>query len=245
MIDSAGNPDRHDAPRSRPHRWWLAPVVSGADRAWRRGPDVRVLRVLGRYLVGTLLVAALVTGGIAIRIIQVGHQDQRQVSDAIVVLGAAQYDGRPSAVYAARLDHARQLYRDGVAAHVLTIGGGQPGDRVTEGAAGRYYLLAAGLPPAALLAVGTGNDTLVSLRAAEVLLAQHGWRSVTLVTDPWHAERSRLIAADLGLSVRVSSVTTGPALDPGVEGRYVQRETLGTLFYLLTGGSSGAGSAVL
>jgi uncharacterized SAM-binding protein YcdF (DUF218 family) len=206
---------------------------------------VRVLRVIGRYLAGALLVAALVTGGIAVHVIQVGHQNQRGRSDAIVVLGAAQYNGRPSTVYAARLDHAEQLYRDGVAPRVLTIGGGQPGDRVTEGEAGREYLLDAGLPADALIAVGTGNDTLVSLRAADEILAPRGWRSVTLVTDPWHAERSRLIASDLGLDVQVSSVTQGPALEPGIEGRYVWRETLGTLFYLLTGGSSGAGSAVL
>lgn len=206
---------------------------------------MRVFRVIGRYLAGAVLVAALVVGGIAVRIVQVGHQDQRARSDAIVVLGAAQYNGRPSAVYAARLDHAEQLYRDGVAPAVLTIGGGQAGDRVTEGEAGRQYLLDAGLPADALTAVGTGNDTLVSLRAADELLTQRGWQSVTLVTDPWHAERSRLIASDLGLEVQVSSVTQGPALERGVEGRYVRREVLGTLFYLLTGGSSGAGSAVL
>ncbi len=206
---------------------------------------MRVLRVIGRYVAGALLVAALVVGGVAVRVVQVGHQDQRALTDAIVVLGAAQYNGRPSTVYAARLDHAAQLYREGVAPRVVTIGGGQPGDRVTEGEAGRQYLADAGLPADALTAVGTGNDTLVSLRAADDILRQRGWRSVTLVTDPWHAERSRLIASDLGLDVQVSSVTQGPAVEPGVEPRYVYRETLGTLFYLLTGGSSGAGSAVL
>ena len=67
---------------------------------------MRVLRVLGRYLAGTALVAVLVVAGVAVHIVQVGHQDSAGIADAIVVLGAAQYDGRPSAVYAARLDHA-------------------------------------------------------------------------------------------------------------------------------------------
>ena len=206
---------------------------------------MRFARVVARYLAGTSLVLLLVVGGVMLRVIQVGHQDQRGPVDAIVVLGAAQYNGRPSEVYAARLDHAAELFRAGVSAHILTIGGGQTGDRVTEGEAGRKYLQNKGIATAALTAVGTGNDTLVSLRAAEQVLAAKGWHSVVLVTDPWHAERSRLMAADLGLQVQVSSVTTGPSVQPGVETRYVVRETLGTLYYLLTGGSSGAGSAVL
>ncbi|MET3807610.1 uncharacterized SAM-binding protein YcdF (DUF218 family) [Nakamurella sp. UYEF19] len=204
-----------------------------------------MIRVLGRYVAGTALVLALVVLGVVLRVIQVGHQDSHERADAIVVLGAAQYNGRPSEVYAARLDHAAGLYRAGVATHILTIGGSQVGDRVTEGEAGRAYLADAGITSSALIAVGTGNDTLVSLRAAELVLARRGWHSVVLVTDPWHAERSQLIASDLGLSVQVSPVTTGPSLESGVETRYVTRETLGTLFYLLTGGSSGAGSAVL
>ncbi len=206
---------------------------------------MRVLRVLGRYLAGTALVVLLVVAGVALHIVQIGHQDQRAESDAIIVLGAAQYNGRPSTVYAARLDHAAELYRAGVATHVVTTGGGQPGDRLTEGEAGRQYLLDAGIPASALISVGTGNDTLVSMRAAGRVLRQRGWHSVVLVTDPWHAARSERIAADLGLSTQVSSVTRGPATEPGIEARYVQRETLGMLFYLLTGGSSGAGSAVL
>lgn len=203
------------------------------------------VRVLGRYVAGALIVAVLIVGGVVLRVVQVGHHDDRARAQAIVVLGAAQYNGRPSDVYAARLDHAAELYRAGVAPAVLTIGGGQEGDRLTEGEAGRQYLAAAGLPASALTAVGTGNDTLLSMRAADQVLAQRGWTSVVIVTDPWHSERSQLIARDLGLSVQVSPVASGPSTESGVAGRYVTRETLGTLFYLLTGGSSGAGSAVL
>ncbi len=206
---------------------------------------MRVLRVLGRYLAGALLVAVLAVGGIAMRVVQVGGHDERAPADAILVMGAAQYNGRPSAVYAARLDHAVELFRSGIAPHILTLGGGQQGDRLTEGEAGRQYLSRAGVPGTALLAVGTGNDTLISMRAARDVLSARGWHSVIVVTDRWHAQRSRLIAVDLGLAVQVSPVTKGPSVAAGVEGRYVTRETLGILFYLLTGGSSGAGSAVL
>jgi uncharacterized SAM-binding protein YcdF (DUF218 family) len=196
-------------------------------------------------------IGAVVAGGVMdwavifVTVWRASTADSRRPSDAIIVLGAAQYNGRPSDVYAARLDHAAELYRAGVAPAVLTIGGGQEGDRLTEGEAGRQYLAAAGLPAVALTAVGTGNDTLLSMRAADEVLDQRGWTSVVLVTDPWHSERSQLIASDLGLSVQVSPVTQGPSTESGVAGRYVLRETLGTLFYLLTGGSSGAGSAVL
>ena len=94
-----------------------------------------------------------------------------------MVLGAAQYDGDPSPVFQARLDHAAELYRDGVAPRILTIGGGQTGDRTTEGAAGAAYLAELGIDRSALTAVGTGDDTLASLRAAEVLLTENGWTS--------------------------------------------------------------------
>ena len=78
-----------------------------------------------------------------------------------------------------------------------------------------------------------------------MVLAENGWHSVVLVTDPWHAARSRIIAQDLGMSVRVSPVQEGPSLRAGTAPRYVLRETLGVLYYRLTGGSSGVGTAVM
>ncbi|MDP9776450.1 uncharacterized SAM-binding protein YcdF (DUF218 family) [Nakamurella flavida] len=202
-------------------------------------------RTVVRYLAGFLVVAVLVVAGTVVHIEVVAQRDQRDPAAAIVVLGAAQYDGDPSPVFAARLDHAAELYRAGVAAHVVTVGGGQQGDATTEGAAGREYLLAAGLPADAVVAVGSGEDTLLSLRDAAPTLRDRGWTSVVLVTDPWHAARAALMAGDLGMDVQVSSVQQGPSLADGVQARYVLRETLGVLFYRLTGGSSGVGSAVL
>ncbi len=213
-------------------------MVEGSGlRPWARGAL--------RYLAGAVVVGALVSVGVAVRIVQVGLTDQRGPADAIVVLGAAQYNGTPSPVYQARLDHAAELFRGGVAAQILTTGGGQTGDTTTEGEAGRQALIDAGIPAGSVTAVGVGNDTLVSLRAAAQVLDRKGWSSVVLVTDPWHAHRSQLIARDLGLQTQVSPVDQGPATRRSVIPAYVLRETAGTLFYLVIGGPSGAGSPVL
>lgn len=197
-----------------------------------------------RYLGGAALVAVLIFGGVVIRILVTAGHDERQSADAIVVLGAAQYDGVPSPVFAERLDHAAQLYREGVAPRVLTIGGGQTGDRTTEGAAGAAYLAAAGIPESALTAVGFGDDTLASLRATAAELSDDA-DSVVLVTDPWHAARAGMMATDLGMTVQVSPVQSGPSMRAGVEPWYVLREALGVVYYRVTGGSSGAGSPVI
>lgn len=206
---------------------------------------MRLGRTIGRYLIGAIVIAVVITAGLVVRIVQVAHTDQTAHADAIVVLGAAQYNGRPSEVFRARLDHAAELYRRGAAEHVVTIGGRQVGDATTEGQAGKRYLRAVGLPAAALVAVPTGGDTLVSLRAADVVLRERGWNSVILVSDPWHLARSRMMARDLGLAVEVSPVSVGPSTQRSIEGRYILRELLGTMFYRLIGGSSGSGSAVL
>lgn len=187
----------------------------------------------------------LIAGGSTLRIIQFAHVAAPAPADAIIVMGAAQYNGKPSPVFAARLDHARDLYRAGFAAHVITVGAGQKGDATTEAEAGRRYLTAAGLPASAVLAVPRGNDTLVSVRAAARTALRSGWHSVILVSDPWHVARVRMIARDAGLDAQVSPVDAGPAVAQSVEARYLERELLGVLYYRLVGGSSGAGAAVL
>lgn len=206
------------------------------------------MRTVVRFGVGTLLVTALIVGVVGGRVVRTASADPvvgAGAADAIVVLGAAQYDGDPSPVYRARLDHAAALFDRGVAPNVVTIGGGKSADRTTEGAAGRDYLLGAGLPAQALTSVGVGSDTLVSLRAARAQLADRGWDEIVLVTDPGHAARASLMARDLGWSVQVSPVRTGPAVAPDLQSRYLVRETLATVFYLAVGGSSGLGSPVL
>ncbi|RIJ67776.1 YdcF family protein [Nakamurella silvestris] len=197
-------------------------------------------RAFGRYLAGGALVLVLVVAGVVVKTLRTASQDQRATADVIIVLGAAQYNGTPSTIFANRLDHAAALFDEGVAPVIMTIGGSQQGDNYTEAEAGRGYLEGKGIPESAIVPVGEGNDTLVSLRAAAVELTGRGWDSVVLVTDPWHAYRSSVMARDLGMQVQVSSVETGPGTPAGASGRYLWRETFGTLFYRVIGGPTGS-----
>jgi len=188
-----------------------------------------------RRLIALLLVAAVVIVGVtAFKIWSVAREDHRAKVDAIVVLGASQFDGRPSSVFKARLEHAATLLRAGVAPRVITLGGSRPADRFTEAAAGARYLVQQGLPAGKLLAVGQGNDTLQSVTALGVVMRQHHWRSAVLVTDPWHEARSRRMASDKGIIAITSPARGGPAVATrGTEARYVARETAAYLYYVI------------
>lgn len=191
------------------------------------------MRTLGR-LVGRLLwliVAAvvLVVAVTAARVVVEGRDDQTRASDVLVVLGAAQLDGEPGPVLSDRLEHALDLYEQGVAPVVVTTGGNRPGDRFTEAGAGRDWLAARGVPQDALVAVETGGDTLSSLEATARVLDERGWRSAVVVTDGPHVLRSRTMLADLGVDT-VASPAPGER-DGWQQTRYVGRETVAYLAY--------------
>lgn len=132
-------------------------------------------------------------------------RDDRQPVDAIVVLGAAQYDGDPSPVFAGRLDHALELWQEGLAPLIVTTGSNQPGDRVTEGFAGFEYLRFGGVPEESLLVITDGASTWEQLAATALQLRLRDLDSVLLVSDPYHALRLTQIAAEVGLDASVSS----------------------------------------
>jgi len=138
----------------------------------------------------------------------VGADDQARPVEAIVVMGVAQYDGRPSPQLQARLDHVITLWNAGTAPLVVTTGGNQPGDRFTEAEASRRYLVEAGVPESAILLEDRGSSTLQSLRGVHEILSEQGIADVLIVTDPYHAARSRMIARDLGLVAHVSATPT-------------------------------------
>ena len=189
-------------------------------------------RWIGRLTTAVVLACLLVVAGTAGSIWWTARQDDRPASDAIVVLGASQFDGRPSSVFEARLEHAKALYEDGVAPRVVTVGGGAPGDRTTEADSGALYLEERGVEA---LAVPEGRDTLESLKAVDDLFAEQGWESAVLVTDPWHALRSQTMARDLGLAAESSPTRAGPAVRTrGTQFRYILRETAAYLYYQLT-----------
>ena len=188
-----------------------------------------------RAFIGTTLVAALVVGGTGFRVWQVARTDDRSAADIVVVLGAAQYDGRPSSILQARLEHAKVLYDQRVAPVVVTVGGRRAGDNFTEAEAGRMYLVDRGLPASAVRAVETGGDTLSSLRAVAELAREHGWESAVIVSDPWHSLRARRMARDEGLSAWASPTRRGPAVQTRqTQARYILRETAAMLYYRLT-----------
>ncbi len=195
--------------------------------------------LIARLIALVVVVALLFVATTAVRVWWTARSDDRRPSDAIVVLGASQLDGTPSAIFRARLNHARALYEQGVAPHIVTTGGKQPDDRFTEGEAGREWLIDEGVPPDVVVAVGEGRDTVSSLSAAETVFEQEGWNTAVIVTDPWHAFRSRAIARDVGMDAVTSPTRSGPAVQTReVQLRYIARETFAYIYYELFGGSS-------
>ena len=197
-------------------------------------------KTVRRILASIVLALVAVVLGTAGRIWYVARQDDHPRSDAIVVLGASQFDGRPSAVFRSRLDHAKALYDEHVAPRIVTVGGGAPGDRFTEAQAGANYLRSKGVT--SVVAVGVGRDTLQTLTALKAEYDRQGWTSAVLVTDPWHSMRSRRMATDLGIRAVTSPTRSGPAVaSRSTELRYVLRETAAYLYYRLFHRSSEAG----
>jgi uncharacterized SAM-binding protein YcdF (DUF218 family) len=181
---------------------------------------------------------ALLVAATALAIWWTARQDARPQSDAIVVLGSAQYNGVPSSIFEARLEHALELYQEGVAPVVVTVGGKAAGDAFTEAEAGRDYLAQAGVPQDGLLAVPEGVDTLESMRSVATAFADRGWSTAVLVTDPWHAMRAQRMAEDAGIDATSSPTRQGPAVQTRTtQFRYILRETAAYLLYRVTGES--------
>ena len=154
--------------------------------------------LLGVVGVGVVSAVAIV-GWTTWRIVDVGNHDDRRPADAIVVLGAAQYDGRPSAILKARLDHAIELYEAGLAPYLVVTGGKAEGDRTTEAASARAYALSKGVPDRAILVEDKGRTTLESLRGVAAVLESHRLGTALFVSDRTHMLRVLKIARDEGI----------------------------------------------
>jgi uncharacterized SAM-binding protein YcdF (DUF218 family) len=199
---------------------------------------VRVGGLVTRVIGAAVLAFVLLVVSTALAIWWTARQDSRPGSDAIVVLGSAQYNGVPSSIFEARLEHAVKLYEDGVAPVVVTVGGKKAGDEFTEAEAGRDYLAENGIPADALLAVPTGVDTLESMRAVASTFRDRGWSSAVLVSDPWHVMRAERMAEDAGIDASGSPTRQGPAVQTrATQFRYILRETAAYLLYRATGES--------
>jgi uncharacterized SAM-binding protein YcdF (DUF218 family) len=193
------------------------------------------------FLMGALVIVLALIGvftATAVAVWRAAHNDEaRRVShaDVIAVLGAAEYNGTPSPTFQGRLEQAALLYRKGFAPRILVLGGSQPGDRTTEAAAGRDWLIAQGLPQEVVYAQPEGNTTLESLRAAAGFLRDNGLKSAFLVSDPWHNLRIRRMARDLGIQAYVSATWHSAARSQSTRLSGYTRETLAYLYYRALG----------
>ena len=166
---------------------------------------------LARLVLSAIIGGALLIGYTTIRIWQQGEQDERRPADAIVVLGAAQYNGSPSPVLRARLDHAIELYYAGLAPTFIVTGGKTREDRFTEAAAARSYVIRRGVPASAILVEDLGLNTVQSVASVGVMLRERGLRRALFVSDRAHMLRVLRIAQDQGLDAWGSPTTTSPA----------------------------------
>lgn len=175
-------------------------------------------------MIVALLALMAYVGITFVQVYRASNHDGARAADAIIVLGAAQYNGQPSPVLQDRLDHALELYQGGLASMIVVTGGRQDGDRFTEATTGYNYLRAHGVPDEGLLKEVGGRNTYESLAASAGFLRDRDLTEVVLVTDGYHALRVAAIAGDLGLNASVSPTET--RLGQASELRQIVRETL-------------------
>ncbi|MDQ4149935.1 MAG: YdcF family protein [Actinomycetota bacterium] len=188
------------------------------------------MRFLAKLILVLIAAPFVYLGWTALEIWETSRRDERPRSDAIVVLGAAQYDGKPSAVFRARLDHARNLYNVGVAPLIVVLGGKRAGDRFTEAQAGAAYL-EKDLPANRVTGVKAGSTTLESLRLFTGLAHERGIEKIVVVSDPLHLRRAKKMAEDLGFEVAVSPSPIAESVERRRSG--LLRETATLAFYRL------------
>jgi len=162
-------------------------------------------RKSSRWLFWTTVIAAVmvlaVLSSILVSILNDSTKQELHHAEAIVVFGAAQYDGRPSPVFKARLDHANELFRQGLAPVVITTGGSAADPKFSEGGVGHDYLMRKGIPESALIAETQAHDTAESAeRVAAIMRANH-MNSCLAVSDAFHMFRIRMLLMHKGLQV--------------------------------------------
>jgi uncharacterized SAM-binding protein YcdF (DUF218 family) len=183
------------------------------------------LKIVLRTAIAVFAIVFVYLSVTFVQVWRAARRDDARPSDAIVVLGAAQYDGRPSPVLAARLDHALDLYDAEVAPVIVVTGGRQEGDRFTEATAAATYLHDHGVPDDAIMRETNGRSSWQSLQAAARFLKDRDMTDVVLVSDPYHAARIDDIADEVGLDAVTSPTQTSP-ISGGAEWRRFGTETL-------------------
>jgi uncharacterized SAM-binding protein YcdF (DUF218 family) len=196
------------------------------------------VRALARIIVLVAVVGLVLAGYAAYRIWDQGNRDDQRAADAIVVMGAAQYDGRPSPLFAARLDHAIALYHAGIAPRLIVTGGKQEGDRTTEAASARAYAIGHGVPGQAILAEDHSRTTLQSIRGVAGLMREEGMQTAVFVSDPSHMFRVLRMASDEGVEAFGSPTRTSPLERDPIKGADAIVHELGALAIYFVSGES-------
>lgn len=193
-------------------------------RAARAKHAVKIVR---RILTVTVVAAFAVWIASATAVLIWSSRDEAQPAQAIVVLGAAQYAGKPSPVLRARLDHALNLWNRHLASLLILTGGTGAGDTTSEAAVGRNYARKHGVPDSAILVENEGRTTSESMRAVAGMLEVRGLQTALLVSDPFHMLRLRILARRFGFTPYTSPTQTSP-ISPNREARwkYIFSESL-------------------
>jgi uncharacterized SAM-binding protein YcdF (DUF218 family) len=200
---------------SREHGRAAAHPGSAATRALLRA---------GAVLLGAGGALWLATLGL---VVAAGERAQLRAADAILVLGAAQYNGRPSPVFRARLEHAVDLYDRGLAPVVIFTGGVGVGDTLSEAEVGRRFAVARGVPDSAILVERQGTTSAESVQAAAVLLRARGVNRALVVSDPFHMLRLDLLARRAGIRPYRAPTPASPiSQSPQLRWRYTLRESI-------------------
>lgn len=187
------------------------------------------------------LISAIILLAIVIPLVACGktwmaaNNSAIEKADVIVVLGAAQFDGRPSDVLESRLIEAKRIFLLRYAPSIITVGSGAPGDRTTEAASAKKWLVANGIESRDVFAIEEGRDTFVSTESYIALMKARGWQSVIIVTDPYHCLRAITMATDLGAKATCSPVRKGVNSLENFNLRYFIRETGAYLAYVTLG----------
>ena len=166
---------------------------------------------LGNRLLAGVVIAVIAAWTVSAAAVVIwGARDRARASDAIVVLGAAQYVGRPSPVLRARLDHALELWQRGLAPRLIFTGGTGAGDTTSEAAVSRNYALRHGVPDTAILLEDEGRTTRESLAAVSAIMHARQMRTAILVSDPFHMLRLRILSTQYGVDAYTSPTKTSP-----------------------------------
>ncbi|MGB3307057.1 MAG: YdcF family protein [Thermomicrobiales bacterium] len=233
MSSTHGSPPASTWPDQRPPTAGtlrtISPSIEEQRRAKRTGPARWLYRFIMFMVVAIPVTILLVMAAVYWQ----ARTDEARPVDAIVILGAAQYNGRPSEVLEARLEQALSLWNQGLAPKIVVTGGKQPGDAFTEAETEATYLIERGVPEDAILFENRGRDTWQSMQGVQEVLRGTGVKSMLIVSDGFHLLRAKLMARDLGFTAYGSPAKNSPITPwSGDEFSYVIRETGGILVFL-------------